>query len=269
MRGTDNRAALEAFLDAQKAFTTLNRDRFVECVDSYTTACTLDPTFARAHGGLAYAYVSGVLDGLYRDEENDNLLERAEELALKAVALDPDDYANHWDLAFVYIHTARMDEGLSQYERALDLFDNHTDLLDRKPGLLLEMGEALVYAGRTMEGVQLMERAVNQVPDWYRWHLAFGYYFAREHQRVMDELGKMFWHPGDPRYLVEVELLLAASHAFLGNAEASRAARNRFVKVRGPDWPVEKKLERFHFQRAKDRAHWLEGMRKAGFYVVS
>lgn len=265
MRGTGNAEAYDCYLRAQKTFTTFSEAVFRECIALYERAVDLDPNFARAKGGLAYTYVTGILDGFHQPEPDAAVLAKSESLAARAVALDRDDYANHWDLAFIFMNTGRPEAGLVEYEVALDLFDNRTDMLDRKPGLLLDVGEAYVYAGRIDEGIALIERAVFQVPDWYRWHLAFAYYCGGRYKDAIGQVESMYRQPGDPRYIVEAQLYVAASHACLGNDTAAAAAREFVEREKGPGWSLGEKLKRFKFVRDADKKHWMEGMRKAGF----
>jgi tetratricopeptide (TPR) repeat protein len=262
-RPSSNQDAVRLFLEAEDAFTTISAEQWGRCRESFERAVELDGDFARALGELSYALIHGVAAGFCDKKESEAVMERAMKLAERAVELDADDYANRWNLAFALMSRKRFDEAVDEYGKALRLFETATDRIDRKPGLLAEMGEALVFAGRPREGMAMIERAITRVPDWYRWNMGFACYCAREYARAIDELGRMYRKPGDPRYVIDVQLLAAACHAQLGaDAEAERALD--LFRAAKPDWTIKQELLRTPFRNAADEAHWIEGLRKAG-----
>jgi hypothetical protein len=71
-------------------------------------------------------------------------------------------------------------------------------------------------------------------------------------------------HPGEDKYVPEIQLLLAAAHAMAGRRAAATAALKK-VRTGRPDWSAERELARNPFHRDADRKHWVEAMEKAGF----
>ena len=226
-------------------------------------AIELDPNYARAWGWLAYTSVNGWLEG-WGDEQS---LEKAEEFAKKAVALDPDDYDTHWALAFVFSHTGRPDQALSEYNDAFDLNPND-------PNMLVEMSETLLYIGEHQKCIDQIKHAMvinPHFPEWYRWDLGWAYHHAKEYQKSNLELNKIV-RPNN-----EVRLIMAANYgqiasAYTRNNEPSLAAMateqaamamNRFLEKR-PDWIVEKERKKVSFKNPEDEEHWINGIRMAG-----
>ena len=174
MRGTTSIEAFRVYLQGERLFTAVSERQSAGCRTSFERATQIDPNFAQALGWRSYAAVRSVLQGWLPDQT----LTNAEEWAIKAVSLAPYDYAPLWDLAFVYLNTGRDRQAIATYERAHRMYNDATDGLDRKPGLLAEMAEAYVHVGRPEDGIRLLRRAL-RVPDWYRWNLGWGYSRAR------------------------------------------------------------------------------------------
>jgi cytochrome c-type biogenesis protein CcmH/NrfG len=169
------------------------------------------------------------------------------------VSLDPTDYANHWDLAIVYLNTRRFDMALEEYARAASLNPNDADLL-------AEMAEALVFAGESALALRQLQEAMRRNPfhpDWYRWVLGWTLFNLDRQAEALAELQRMAKPPQHS------ELLSAAIHARLGNAAEARAALARFVGYR-PGWSIAKERARITFRHAADEARWLAALEAAG-----
>lgn len=261
-RGRD--AAYDLYLEGQNLFSVIERAHLEAALGKFREAAALAPDFARAWGHIAYCLAQIVVGGHERNREKAaKLLKEAEEIARKAVSLDARDYANFWDLAFVLLNQGQADEAYRTYEEALALFDCRTDKLDRRNDLLVEMAEAYVYAGDTDRAFELLNRAVH-IPDWYRWIRAWAHFNRQEYKDAVAEISSMRKKCFDAGYVPDIQLLLAASHGYLGDVAEARAALDRLRKAR-PDWTLESELARNPFRDEKDRQHWEKGMRLAGF----
>jgi len=270
-----NRKAHEAFIKGEATFTTLSKEGLDDSRTYFEEAISLEPGYARAMAELSYAYVHTATAGWHTPQEAVEALAKAEVYSKLAVQLDPEDYDTHWARGFYYMNSGKKGDfrkGIRAFEKAKDLFENCTDLIDRKPGLLAEMGEALVYDGRPREGIELIDRAISLVPDWYRWNMAFACYCDKQYQRAIDELDKMYRKLGDPRYLYDSFLTRAAAHAQLGQSKQARKAVKDFRRIKkansGKDWTIQDELKRTPFRDDKNgyalRDHWIEGLRQAG-----
>lgn len=270
-----NKKAHEAFLMGEMTFTTLSKKGLDDSRAYFEQALALEPGYARAMAELSYAYVHTATAGWHDAQEAVEALAKAEVYSKLAVHLDPDDYDTHWSRGFYYINSGKKGDfkkGIETFQKAKDLFENSTDRIDRKPGLLAEMGEALVYDGHPSQGIKLIERAINLVPDWYRWNISFACYCDQQYQRAIDELDSMFRKPGDPRYVYDSLLTRAAAYAQLGESKKAKKAVRDFLRTKkakhGKPWTVQDELKRTPFKGDKKgralRDHWIAGLRKAG-----
>lgn len=266
MRGTTNVAAFKAYLEGEKAFSVVDQERMAISRDKFREATELDPGFSRAWGYLSYSYVRSVLVGWLPKSE----LQAAEDYALKAVELDASaykdlpavDYAPYWDLAFVYLNRGKVKQAIQQYEKALDLYNNFTDRLDRKPGLLAEAAVAHLLDGDQQKAAQLAEKS-QLIPGWYRWNLGFVYYMQKNYSAALEELTHPDLEPSSPQFIPEILLFVASAQARSGNQVGASQSIDMFRKLR-PDFTLQDAVERWSFTDPADNDYWREGLAAAG-----
>lgn len=241
--------AYEAYLRGSHMYSVETEEALATCRAQFELATRLDPSFARAFGYLAYLAVQRWIAG-WADE---SALAEAEQLARHAVALDPNDYANHWDLAIVYLNTRRFDLAYEEYTKAANLNPNDADLL-------AEMAETLVFAGKSELALRQLKEAMRRNPfhpDWYRWVLSWAQFNCDRFEEALAELDRMNRPPA------HVELLRAGTLARLGRPAEARAALGRFLLDR-PGWSIAKEKARITLQRREDEDRWLGALALAG-----
>jgi len=85
---TQDVEAYEFYLQARAIWKRRGEDNLKRAIELYQAALARDPAFARAHAGLASAYV--VLPGYSREDgDSEKFLQMAEQSARQALALDP------------------------------------------------------------------------------------------------------------------------------------------------------------------------------------
>jgi len=241
--------AYEAYLRGAHMYSIETEAALAECRAQFELAARLDPRFARAFGYLAYLSVQKWIAG-WADEA---ALVEAEKLARQAVALDAGDYANHWDLAIVYLNTRRFDQARAEYTKAASLNPNDADLM-------AEMAETLVFAGEAETAQQQLREAMRRNPfhpDWYRWVLAWAHFNCDRFAEALAEIDRMSRPPA------HVELLRAGVLAKLGARETAQGALHRFLDDR-PGWSIAKEKARITFLRPQDETRWLGALAEAG-----
>jgi adenylate cyclase len=240
--------AYEAYLRGAYLYSIESEATLARCREQFETAIRLDPSFARAWGYLSYVAVQRWIAG-WADE---SALQEAEEHARLAVSLDSMDYANHWDLAVVYLNTRRFDLAIEEYARAAHLNPNDADLL-------AEMAEAQVFAGESEVALHQLQEAMRRNPfhpDWYRWVMSWALFNLGRSVEALAELQRMNRPPQ------HTGLLRAALHASLGDKEAARKALADFVAYR--PWSIVKERARITFRHARDEQRWLAALEAAG-----
>ena len=166
-------------------------------------AIELDPQFARAHAALALNYV---LLWVRQMSENAADVERAVELADKAVQLAPDDSETRSRAGIAYQLAARYDEALTNAKRAIELNPNDAAAYltlglvlnhhgrpeealpfleeahrrspqDPSGRILFQMGVASYWSGRQDEGIARVQKCVQRNPNAEPCRLSLGYMY--------------------------------------------------------------------------------------------
>jgi adenylate cyclase len=245
----DSLNAYEAFLMGLHLYSNETQEALRRSQDAFVLATRLSPDYARAWAAQSYNLVQGWLRGWH----DAAVLATAEEMALKAVQIDPNDYFNRAYLGFYYLHTGRFDRAIEEYEHAQSLNGNDADLL-------ADFSEAMVCVGRHADAVETVKQAMLRnphVPGWYRWDLGWAYYFLKDYDKTIAELERII------RPHNHVHLLSAAAHARRGDRARAADLIRRFLAIE-PDWTLDKERQSVAFVHPMDWMHWIEGLRLAG-----
>lgn len=105
---------------------------------------------------LVFAKVGAIWAGWVEDPVRSRI--EAEKLALKAVAIDPDDAFAHFANGSVLALSDRLERAEAEQRRALEL-NPHFDLASG------ELGRLLVFSGKTAEGEGYTDRAISASPS--------------------------------------------------------------------------------------------------------
>jgi len=229
--------------------------------------------YPKAWGHLGYATLAAWIEGAHELSERAQVMAEAQEYTSNAVeqARGDLDYDTHWDRAF-YFQMSGPDDPLN-YDRAICEYLKAIDLNIVDSNLLLEASEAYVSAGRPDDAIEMIRRAGRSIRhDWYRWDLAWAYFFKARlggdvfYNLAIDEIRKMYWSPGEPKYMIDVQLLAAACYARLGKTEMSQTSFGLFSQASNgkPSWTINDEDRARPFKLEEDRLHWLEACKLAG-----
>jgi TolB-like protein/class 3 adenylate cyclase len=142
-------------------------------------AVDLDPTFARAHLDLAWAY-SVEADFAWNVSWRE-AMDGWREAVHKAVALDPGDVMARICLARYYGYNNDFERQLAELERALQLEPNN-------PDVLINAGKDLPWLEPPGRAVGLVERAFRlnpHPPAVYYNHAKHPYYYSRQFEKAI------------------------------------------------------------------------------------
>jgi adenylate cyclase len=185
----------------------------------YARALELDPDFAAAHAALGITYWAEYAQGWNRDPA---LLDSAEELARRAIALDPGHFQGHMGVGWVEFHRGNLSEALAASERAIELAPNFEvphalrglvlarqgrpieatgsirRALRQSPrapitAVLVSVSYVNFAAGRRQEAVEFMERACAGSPDFVTGRVALAGFYELEgaHEKARAEVAKI------------------------------------------------------------------------------
>jgi TolB-like protein/class 3 adenylate cyclase len=216
----------------------------------YEAAQGADPRYARA-----IAAVSRTLNIDWRyswSESQEDMLDRALDLAQEAISLDSTDARAYSELGFVHLYRKENHLAINAYKRAMSLNPNDADVMS-------DMADALAHSGGSEDAIELLSRAMLLnpfYPDQYLWHLGGAYFNLKRYDESIESIMRMN-NPAEGRRL------LAASYAHLGQQKKAKEQADLVLSVH-PNFSLENWAQVQPDNQAQDLEHFVEGLKKAG-----
>ena len=151
-KGTKNIEAYVKILEADVHTQIMNRASMAQARQLAEEAIALDPEYARAYSRLAGCIGNEFLLGVYEKNPRE-ALERAMELAQKAVQLDDSASTAHSTLGYMALLNRDYEKAIAETERAVALAPNSV-------AAYYLLGYCLYSAGRTEEAIPILKKAV-------------------------------------------------------------------------------------------------------------
>ena len=215
----------------------------------------IDPHYARACAKLSWTHFSAWVEPLDADYGKPESLDRAHQLALRAIQLDPNLPEAHSRLGMVLIRRREHSAGIAAFERAQELNPNFTDF---------SIAHSLVLAGEPARAVEAAGRHMRLDPfhaPLVPASLGMAHYMLRAYSQALPPLRECAARAPNMRI---GHLWLAATCAQLGKLDEARAAATEVLRIE-PQWTnLGTGVAIYVFRRPEDAEHLLDGLRKAG-----
>jgi adenylate cyclase len=250
-KGTKNLDAYLKFIQSSKV--TLNKGNVVLARQLVEESLALDPGFVSAYAHLSTMLVMEVWLGVSKSPKES--LDRAEELAKKALALDNSNWYAYCSLSLTYLFKKNYDKALSMAERAVSL--NPNSML-----AWFYLGTAHLYLERYEEAILHLKKSLRLSPVPFGatlFNLALCYRFLGRYDEAIATHKKLFQL--QPDYLPG-HVSLAYTYVLAGRQEEARAEAAEVMRI-DPQFS----LERYAKGVASKQAHidqMVEALRKAG-----
>jgi adenylate cyclase len=220
----------------------------------YEECIALDPQFARAYALLGNSYCAQALNGWSQSPAKD--LERAFELAQKAISLDQELFLPHETLGWYYLLKDKHDEAVAEARKAVDLLPSSS-----KTNIIL--AAFLAYADLPNEAIPVSQNALRLNPfpsDWDLGNVAYVYIVAERNGEALTYLKKMQKRNPDNMWSY---LYQASIYGNLGREEEARAAAKELLRLNSK-FSVEN-FGKLRWQKNRDKWNlFIDGLRKAG-----
>jgi len=218
-------------------------------------AIAIDPGYAQAHAMLAVSHATGVHMGW---EDGAAVLPIAERAALTAVKIDNEDPWAHLGLAFTQARLGRHAESRTSFETALQLNPNFS-LAHGIYGLVLS------WSGRWREGAESAHRALRLSPRdplaaMFYAVAAYAAYIERDYAESIALCRKSIRLRGD---FTGAWRVMVAAAGMTGDTETAAEAMEGYRRTL-PGVTLAKAEEQLMVIHEGERAHFLEGLRRAG-----
>ena len=183
-------------------------------------------------------------------------IERAIELAQKAIALD-DAYAQpHGLLSFLYSIKREYDKALSEGERAVALGPNGADVY-------AWYALSLNFAGRPEKAIPLIQKAIRLNPfgpTWYFFDLGNAHLMMGESEEAVSAFKKALQRSPDN---LLAHVLLVATYSMMGREKEARAEAAEVLRI-NPKFSLDYFAKTLPFKDQKVIDNLVHALRKAG-----
>jgi TolB-like protein/Tfp pilus assembly protein PilF len=218
-------------------------------------AIAIDPAYGKALGLLATSHIFGAHMGWADMAATVPVAERA---ALAAVEADRDDAWAHHGLAYTYLFRRRFDDALAEFELALKL----------NPNFAMAhafYGVTLCYAGRWQHGDAAARRALQLSPRdplaaIYCGVAGYAQFIGRNYEDAMQMARESMRQRAD---FVGAHRVLTAAAGMSGDPALAASALEGLRRTQ-PGISLAWLTRELPMLREEDRAHYLEGFRRAG-----
>ncbi|MDX1711985.1 MAG: BTAD domain-containing putative transcriptional regulator, partial [Rhodovibrionaceae bacterium] len=181
-----NLEAYEHVIRGWKLWLDWTKEAHAQAKVEFEKALAQDPDMVRALTGLAKVYVAGHRYG-WQDIPRDRSLQKARQLAGKALLLAPLDYHTHYVMGGVHYEAGENEQALMALERALELNPNSADVMALEASVL-------VYVGRFDDAIQRFRQAMRlnpHFPSWWWWNMSWAQYHAGDYEGALKSLRRM------------------------------------------------------------------------------
>jgi adenylate cyclase len=218
-------------------------------------ALSTDPNYGRAYANLSYTHFTAWINSVDADFLKPETLERAYQLARRAVQLEPTLPPAHAQLGIVLTFKGLHDEAVAEVERALAL---HSNFNDRR------FASTLLYAGfpaRAMETTNALIRLDPYYPPLTSAYGGYASYTLKQYEAAVSKLREACGRAPRQRNFRQ---WLAASYAQLGELNRAGEEAAAVLQIQ-PDYSIKRVAATFSpFKRPEDAEHLFQGLRKAG-----
>jgi len=249
---TDN---LEAYDDFLRGFAHQNgtEEGNAQARQMFEKAIELDPRYADAYVAKGFSYWFDWTNLWTQDPQT---LERAFELAQKALALDDSEAAAHTLMGNVYLYKKHYDQAIAECERAIDLNPN---LL---PGYFW-LAHTLFLSGKPTEAIGMAEQAMRLDPrnrDFYLVEVGFAYSFTGRNAEAIPMLKTHLIRNPKNFY---ARLALVAAYSETGRDQEARAEAAEVLRA-NPRFSLERLSQRLPLADRALSERYFADYRKAG-----
>jgi adenylate cyclase len=215
----------------------------------------IDPDYARAAAMLSWTHLFAYFEPFDGDYLSPTALDRAVELAEKAVHLDSRLPQARAQLGQVFLYKGRHDAAIAEFQRAFELNPNFVDH---------RYAHALMCAGESARAIEVLEanKRLDPLQPLLQWPTFMGganYMLNRygEAVRFFRECVSRAPNVQWPHFC------LASAYAQLGQLEEARKEAAEVLRI-NPAFKIEGYKRLLIYKNPPDLDQWADGMRKAG-----
>ena len=246
--------AYNLFLRAREQVWQHTRAGNISAREILARVIAIEPNYAAAHAHAAVTHVNDYINGW--GESPEQSLQTGFEIALRAVAMDPDEPETHFAAGFARLWRHELEEANESVSRCLALAPSLT-----RTQLLAS--HVQLFDGRAAAAVEFLNRYMQLDPlhpEIMLQFLAEAQFQLGEFELAIATLTKRLErNPESPT----AHALLASCFGHLGQIEKGRAAWTQTLRI-DPSFSVERRRRVLPFRNPADFESRVEGLRRLG-----
>ncbi len=263
--GTDNVAAHDAYLLGLSFYNRRMPADNATAKTHFEKAIQLDPEYSAAYAALAKVYIQGLLDGTeeYSEKLGFAMYVGTSKLwkYLQKARANPDkDYFIVRSRLALRRH--QPDSAIAEARRALDISSNDAEAMEA-------LSEALIFAGRSREGIEYAQRAMRQNPTQPGrplYLIGLAEFSLGNTGEAAKFLNRAQSHAAKERRFAG---LLAAAYGELGQTAQAKASLAEFKPTHDDNFPLHEIMSFYPFSNASVLNRFADGLKVAGANVQS
>lgn len=220
-------------------------------------AIEIDPNYADAYAALAESYYIATSMGWA--ETPTAVLDRAEELANKALSIDDSEVRAHVILGRIHIFYRRYEQAKAEIDRAIAINANDAHAIAGRGNILMWLGQTEAAIG----DLELARRIDPELDAMDRFALSLAYYLKGRYDAAIEEAELNLQKSTGANFS---RIVLAAAYAQYDRAEdAARVV----AAIRRFDPTFDARDFGTKFLKPADLERLRDGLRKAGLYAAT
>ncbi len=253
-KGTNNLEAYLKCLQGTHHWRRLNRGDNVLSRQLLEEATGLDPKYPMPYVGLGWTHILDWRHGW--SESQQKSMDRALELAQKALAMDETYAPVHVLLAYIYRNKGEYEKAIAEGERAISLDPNFADAYRT-------LGGVLCYVGKPEEAIASLEKGLRLepiAPAVIFYYFGLAYWTMGRYDEAITNYKKALDRA--PKYEL-AQIGLTASYSAAGREEEARAQAEELLRI-NPKFTIEHVAKTIPYKNPVDKERFIDALRKAG-----
>ncbi len=250
---TDDMKAYDYYLRGLEYYHRMTGEANIQARQMLERAVDSDPEFATAYAYLGLTHWADW--ALWRSQEPQTL-ERAFELAKKAIALDDQQPEGHALLGEIYLWKKQYEQSIAEMNKAIAIDPNAFDGFAR-------LASVLNFSGRPDEAIEFMNKAMklNPVyPVWYPFNIGHAYFLKGQYEEVIVIMKRVI--DRNPNFLPPYTFLAVSYVELKQEKEAHSVAKE--LKRLNPNHSFVDSLKRIPYKDEAILERIFYNLRKAG-----
>jgi adenylate cyclase len=246
--------AYDLYLQGRARVAVYSPQANAEARDFFESAIARDPSFGRAHAGLALTHAVDATFGWSADAELSR--EKAARHARTALAIDSISPQMHYVLAQIYGSQRRIEDGIEELRQAVALDPNYAD------GHVV-LGLFLAYAGKPEEAIVSIRKGMKLSPRHgyiYPYTLSNAYFVMGRYDEAASIIENVLERNNN---FQQGRLLLISIYGLLNRKEDAEWEIAELLTAL-PDFSIADEEARVRFTHPEVRERYIEGLQKAG-----